>query len=720
MFRARPTGSRCPPGIVLALGLLAAGCEGPWNNPHPPGAESEAVLYASFSERPKFLDPARSYSSTAYAFIAQIYEPPLTYHYLKRPFELQPLTAVRVPVARPLDADGRPLPPERPAGEAAYTEYEIEIRPGIRYQPHPALARDGNGDLRYHALDAAGLAGIDALADFPHAGSREVVARDYVYQIKRLADPRRHCPIAGIMAEYIVGFQEFRDRIKQRGDAPVELRALALEGVEALSRYRYRIRLRGSYPQFPYWLAMPFFAPLPWEADAFYEQPGMAERNLTLQWYPLGTGPYMLTENNPNLRMVLERNPNFRGARYPEEGAPGDRAAGWLDDAGRRVPFLDRAVYSLEKESIPRWSKFLQGYYDLSGIGSDNFDQAVEYGGGGQLGLTEEMAAKGITLRTAVDLTVYYMGFNMLDPVIGGDSERSRLLRQAISIAVDYEEYIAIFANDRGVPAHGPLPPQIFGARAGERAGVNERMYRWRDGRAERRGVEAARALLAQAGYERGIDRRTGKPLVLYFDAVGAGPDAKAELNWLRKQFARLGVQLVVRATDYNRFRDKMQKGTAQIFEWGWHADYPDPENFLFLLYGPNGQARHHGPNSANYSSPEYDALFARMKNIPNGPERQRIIDRMLERLRHDAPWAWGYHPVRYTLAHGWVRNRKPNTLSYNTLKYLRIDAAERARAVAAWNRPTVWPLWAAAGLLAALVAPAVVGFLRRERARAR
>ena len=129
----------------------------------------------------------------------------------------------------------------------------------------------------------------------------------------------------------------------------------------------------------------------------------MAERNLTLQWYPLGTGPYMLTENNPNLRMVLERNPNFRGETYPDEGEPGDRAAGWLDDAGRAAPFLDRAVYSLEKESIPRWSKFLQGYYDLSGIGSDNFDQAVEYGGGGTLGLTEEMAAKGITLRTAVD-----------------------------------------------------------------------------------------------------------------------------------------------------------------------------------------------------------------------------------------------------------------------------------------------------------------------------
>ena len=52
---------------------------------------------------------------------------------------------------------------------------------------------------------------------------------------------------------------------------------------------------------------MNFFAPVPIEADRFYGQPGMAEKNLTLDWYPVGTGPYMLTENNPNARLVLAR-----------------------------------------------------------------------------------------------------------------------------------------------------------------------------------------------------------------------------------------------------------------------------------------------------------------------------------------------------------------------------------------------------------------------------
>ena len=118
-------------------------------------------------------------------------------------------------------------------------------------------------------------------------------------------------------------------------------------------------------------------------------------------------------------------------------------------------------------------------------------------------------------------------------------------------------------------------------------------------------------------------DPETGGPLILYYDTPAAGPDSKAMLQWYRKQLAKLGIELVIRATDYNRFQDKMLKGTAQIFQWGWNADYPDPENFLFLLYGPNAKVGRNGENAANYKNPEYDALFEQVKNMDNGPERQ-------------------------------------------------------------------------------------------------
>ena len=144
---------------------------------------------------------------------------------------------------------------------------------------------------------------------------------------------------------------------------------------------------------------MPFFAPVPEEAERFFAQPGMAEKNLTLDWYPVGTGPYMLTINDPNRQMVLERNPNFKGEVYPSEGEPGDAEKGLLADAGKALPFIDKAVFALEKESIPYWNKFLQGYYDASGIASDTFDQAVQFTGQGDVTLSEEMQERGIRLR---------------------------------------------------------------------------------------------------------------------------------------------------------------------------------------------------------------------------------------------------------------------------------------------------------------------------------
>ena len=720
------TTTRWITGVLYLLTLLLAGCDGaPWNSPYTAGEVESSVLYSSFAERPKHLDPARSYSSNEYAFIAQIYEPPLQYHFLTRPYQLVPLSASEMPEVRYLDRQGGPLPEDAAVDRIAFSDYRVRIKPGIRYQPHPMFAKDAAGDYLYHRLDESALERVHTLGDLTETGSRELTAADFVYQIKRLAFPRFHCPISGVMNEYILGYKAFSERLKQvesqlqqsSGEEQpyVDLREHDMQGLEQIDRYSYRIRLKGKYPQFLYWMAMPFFAPMPWEADRFYAQPGLLERNIKLDWFPVGTGPFMLSENNPNLRMVLERNPNFHGEAYPSEGEPDDVANGLLRDAGLAMPFIERAVYSLEKENIPYWNKFLQGYYDNSGISSDSFDEAVQFGAGGEVGLTDELNAKGIRLTTAVQTSSYYFGFNMRDPVVGGDGESARLLRRAISIAVDFEEFISIFTNGRGVVAQGPLPPGIFGAKMGiER--INPYVFEAVVGKVKRRPLEQAQELLAQAGYPGGRNPKTGKPLVLYYDVFATGPDDKARMNWWRKQFAKLGIQLVVRATDYNRFQEKMLKGTAQLFSWGWNADYPDPENFLFLLYGPNAKADGGGENAANYRNPEFDELFARMKNMENSSQRQAIIDRMVEILRRDAPWIWGYHPKAFSLHHDWYRNVKPNLMANNTLKYKRLDPKLRAARQLEWNQPVLWPVILLSLLFLISLIPAWIMYRRRER----
>ena len=699
------------------ISLFCISCDSSWNNPYPRQESSQSVYYDSFSERPKHLDPVSSYSSNEYVFLGQIYEPPIQYHFLKRPYELIPLTATYLPIATYLDKNGEELSEDSNPEDIDSVKYRIKIKSGILFQPHPAFAKDENNNYIYHNLDSADLKNVNMLSDFDNTGTRELLANDYIYQIKRMAHPRIHSPIAGLMEKYILGLDDFSTTLKNTSKSKksfINLNDYPLSGVRLIDKYTFEIVLKEKYPQFIYWLSMSFFSPMPWEADLFYSQEGLAEKNISLDWYPVGTGPFMLTEHNPNRRMVLERNPNFRDETYPIDGEDADLNSGLLNDAGKKMPFIDKAIYSLEKESIPAWNKFLQGYYDTSGIVSDSFDQAVQFSAQGDAQLTEEMLQKGIRLLTATTTSTYYMGFNMADDLVGGDNERARLLRHAISIAVDYEEYISIFANGRGKPAQGPIPPGIFGHISDE-AGINPYIYHWENNRAVRHSIELAKELMQKAGYENGISDTTGKPLVLNLDTPAAGPGSKAAFDWLRKQFSKLGINLVIRATDYNRFQEKMRKGTAQIFQWGWNADYPDPENFFFLLYGPNAKIDHNGENAANYKNEKFDLLFDQMKSMKNSRNRQKLIDQMVELVRYDAPWLWGYHPVGFSLHHAWYKNAKPNLMANNTLKYKRINPELRKEKRAVWNKPIWWPIVVIFIAVIIVLLPAFIAYRRKE-----
>jgi len=664
--------------ILLGIYLLVVlqGCsENPLNSPYEEVIdlnESVKTIYSSFSERPKHLDPARAYSSNEYAILSQIYEPLYQYHYLKRPYQLEPLTATSLPIVKYFDIEGNLLADDIGVSNIAYSEYQISLQTGIQYQPHAAFS---------------------ALQD----KSRQLRVDDYIYQIKRLADPSTQSPIAGLMKAHIVGFSEFIQQQQQLiKDKPAlskvqRLQSIDMAGLKKINNEQFIIRIKGKYPQFINWLAMPFFAPMPWEADQYYDNPELQAKNISLDWYPVGTGPFYLQENNPNRRMVLVKNPNFHDEKYPSEGTQEDKAKGLLDDAGKHLPLSDKVIFSLEKESIPYWNKFLQGYYDASGISSDSFDQAVSFNSQGGAQLTSTLQERGIKLQTAVTTSSYYFGFNMLDKTVGSSALAAKKLRQAISIAIDYEEYISIFQNGRGVPAHGIIPPGIFGFIEGEK-GINRTVYNWNQ-QVFRKPLEEAEKLMAEAGYPNGIDSKTAEPLVLYFDTMDSGPDSKARLNWLRKQFNKLNIQLVIRATDYNRFQEKMRNGSAQMFMWGWNADYPDPENFLFLLYGENAKAIHGGENAANYQNAEYDRLFERMSTMENSIERQAIIDEMMLIIRDESPWLWGFHPKAFSLHHAWYKNVNTNLMANNKTKYINVDPTRRALYQQQWNKPVFWPL---------------------------
>lgn len=723
--------------LMAALALLLGGCN---NSPYPDGETATSTLYSAFTERsPRHLDPTASYWSNETPFTYNIYEPLYGYHYLKRPYQLVPKTAVEVATPHYLDKNGQPLPADAPGEQVAESVYEVRIQPGILYQPHPAFARDERGDYLYHHLPPADIEAKHSPFDFARQGTRELVADDYVYALKRHATTRMTTPIFGIFSEYVVGLKEYGALIKQEDaklragldptlrDKPfLDFRRWPLAGVSAPEKHLLRIRIKGKYPQWKYWMAMTFLAPVPWEADAFYAQPGMARNGLSMDLWPIGTGPYMMTESVQDRLHVLQRNPNYRRPPYPCDGSEADRAAGRLDDCGKPTPFIDRLVFRIEKEGISLKSKFRQGYLDVPQLERDDWGTALLVEMDDSADVMREYTDKGLQLNKFVDLNMYLIGFNMLDPVVGkgqtpDEDQRHRKLRQAISIAIDWEEYSRIFPKDAGETAMAPLPAGLFGSRHGTEAGVNPVTHRWVNGKAERRPIEDARQLMVEAGYPQGRDAQSGKPLVLNYDFYGAPtPERKATFDWMIKQFAKIGVQLEIRATDNNQYQDKIRRGRHQIYMSGWLADYPDAENFLFLLYGPNGKSSSDGENTSNYTNPEFDRRFQQLKYLDDGPAKQALIDEMVKVLQEDAPWSWGYFPYLGGAYQHWVHNTKPSIVVRDHAKYFRLDTADRVTRQRSWNQPVYWPLLLIGVFGLALAWLARRSWQRHERATAR
>jgi len=672
---------RMLPGTAVACSLLAAVFLACTNNPYPAEDDDVKVLYTTFTEAPRSLDPAVAYDVGAHAVTGVVYDTLLEYHYLKRPYTLIPGLA-------------EALPGSRPGAQPGETIHRFVLRPGMLYQDDPAFAIDGSGRR-----------------------TRTVVAADVAFQLARLADPAVNSPVIEPFSN-VAGFQDFGERLAERRKSDPAFAALpvheqyaalgGIPGVRVLDDRVLEVTVASDYPQILYWFAMPFTTPVPWEAIAYYD--GDAGRPRFAD-HPVGTGPFVLSEYDKQSRMVLDANPNWYGAlhpewmapgaTYPSEGEPGDEAAGRLDPdvVGRPLPFIERVVYLREKEAIPYFNKFLQGYYDAAGVIKESFDQVISHGR-----LSPEMAEVGIELEKGVEPTIFYLGFNLEDPTIGLPAgERGRRLRQAMSLVIDTDEYTRIFANGRGVPAQSPLPPGIFGYDENYR-----NPYRRVD-------LARARQLMTEAGYPCGIDAATGKPLVLTFDTYDTSAQGMLQFRFFTDAWRKLGIDVRVEATNYNQFQEKVRNGAYQVFMWGWVADYPDPENFLFLLWSEMARSKG-GPNTANFSNPRYDELYLSMKSRENGPERMAEIREMLSILETERPWIELVHREDYSLYHGWLDHVKPFGMSFSTAKYLDLDPALRAEKRRAWNRPILWPLWAGLVLGVVLIVPGIVTFLRERQ----
>lgn len=506
---------------------------------------------------------------------------------------------------------------------------------------------------------------------FPGGKGRAITAKDFLYAFRRMADPANASPVVTFFSDKVVGFSDLVERnaklqkADKGADYVTPIKGLQLDATDP---YTFRIVLNQPFPQLRYLMAMHFTSPMPFEAVTFYGK--------EINQHPVGCGPYVLQEWTPKRRIALAVNPNRPTEFYPSEGDPGDKEKGLLRDAGKRLPLADKVVITNIPESTTGWNLFLQGYMDAWGVTQTNFQQVMTQQGA----LSPEMKEHDIRLVKSNDLWVTYFAFNMSDPVVGGYTPQKRKLRQAISLALNSQEFIELFSMGNGLAAQSIIPPGIYGYDP-----KYHNPYRTFDPK-----LAKAKQLLKEAGYPNGIDAKTGDRLTIYYDNAKIEAAGRQYIGLISRQIEALGIHLESRAQRDVVWQNKIEGNDWQLVDYGWIADYPDAENFLFLLYGPNKRP---GPNLSGYNNPAYNRLFERMRAMNDGPERLALMHQMRQMVQEDCPLIYLQEVQRMSLYYNWLGANKPHPIANTLLKYRAVNGEQRAQLQTKWNRPVVWPI---------------------------
>jgi ABC-type transport system substrate-binding protein len=495
--------------------------------------------------------------------------------------------------------------------------YTFHIRKGVYFTPDPAFK------------------GV----------KRELTAADYAYSFKRLLDPQNRSPAANFLEGKIVGLDALAAQAKKTGrfdyDAPVA-------GLELPDRYTLRIRLNAPDYNFLYVVAYGSLAAVAREViETYGAQSGQ---------HPVGTGPYMLSKYVPRSRIVLVANPDYRGFTwdFQSSGDPWDEQL-IKDMRGKQMPQVGRVEISIIEEEQSRWLAFQDKQLDVDKLPQVAAPTVLDKGK-----LKPDYAADGLRLFRMVEPEVTYTFFNFRDPVVGGFSKEKIALRRAVVMAYSVQDEIAQLRMGQAIRSEMVVPDGVVGHDPQYRSSI---AY----------DIPLANKLLDHFGYKRGADGfRTmpdGQPLML---RITNEPNASSKVV---SEIWKRGLDQIGIRADYpvSNFADNLKAATeCKLMMWGgaWHADFPDGENFLQLLYGPNaGQG-----NNGCYQSPAYDALYKKAIALPPGPERNQLYAQMSRQMEADTAWSLHVSRVRNWLVRPWVKGFKKHPILHSDWQYMDIE----------------------------------------------
>lgn len=474
---------------------------------------------------------------------------------------------------------------------------------------------------------------------------RELVAEDYAYSIKRLMDPKLRAQMRFIVDNKIIGLNELAAQAEKTGKFDYDAK---VPGLEVIDRYTLRIRLIQPDYNFLYILAMPTVGAVAREVIEHYQD--------DTQGHPVGTGPFLLKQWIRGSKIVLAANPDYRGMNWDFQ--PGDDPEDKAIVAamkGKKMPLIGTIEIYVMEEEQSRWLAFQRGELDVLRFPGSFAPIALPDGK-----LAPDLVKKGITVSRIIEPEITYTAYNMQDPIVGGLDKEKVALRRALTMAYSNADEIRIIRKGQAIEAQSPVPPGVVGHNPKYRSSIPH-------------DPALANALLDKFGYKKGKDGYrnlpNGKPFTIKLTTETNAVSREFDELW-KKAFDSIGVRMEV---DKGKFSDHYRAAKqCQLQMWGqaWIADYPDGENFMQLLYGPNTGAS----NNACYKSPTFDKLYEQTRSMPNSPERDRLFEQMARQLEADTPWRLGVSRYRTQFIQPQVKGYKKHPLIRAEWLYIDVE----------------------------------------------
>ncbi len=564
------------------------------------------TLRVAFDAAETGFDPPMVDDLNSAMVLSSIFESPLTYDHLARPVKLRPQTAQDLPE---ISAD--------------FKSFTFRIRPGIFFADDPVFK----------------------------GKPRELVAQDYVYAVKRFYDPRLNSAHLYIFENAkLLGMNEQRARVlksKQPFDYDQEA-----EGLRALDRYTFRVRLAEPSPRFHFNFAVPNFtgAMAREVVEAYGDDIGA---------HPVGTGPFRLHSWRRASRIELVRNPGFREQIFGAEPAEGDAYAQALAKQleGKRLPLVERIEISVINESQPRWLAFLNGQLDQLRLPPEFAPIAVPNGR-----LAPHLAKRGVRASRALQPDMAMTYFNMDDATVGGYTPDKVALRRAIGLALSNDEYVAQVLRDQGIAAQSPVAPFTSGYDSGYRSTMSEHSR------------VRALALLDMHGYvDRDGDgwreRPDGSPLLLRRASLPDQRSRNVNEVW-RKSMTAVGLRIRFDIATWPDLLKMSRTGAMMMWGYIWAATAPDGGFFLGIAYGPNSNES----NDSHFALPLYDRLFERLSVLPDGPERLALMREAKNIMVAYMPYKVHAHSIVTDLTQPWLRGYWRHPFSRDLWRYVGLE----------------------------------------------